>query len=407
MFSLRIACLAAAAAVALESCSAQAFQDPERSNLLGVRIIVAIDANSNLTGLETSEHRLGQFISILERTKARIHTTTIDREKVSPETIVSAIRQCTVNQNESLMFYYIGHGATDPNYGHFLSTHGEGQRRDLLRSRLRGEIVRKRAGLSIIVSDCCSSSGRAQIAVSPAPQVDGELFQTLEDLFLRSRGVVDITGASYFSQDGAGEFGWFHQHWGGLFTAGFCDAMCGGQVINRRILDNNQDGVVGWNEIFPVVVENTQRYFTRYKSDVIDGKVEMSPDSVRKIRAQDSQTPQAFSLGSSAALLSPKRSRFGAWLSDNYGFGVVILAITPGSPASRIDRLNGRVNNDNERWSFVPGDLILEANGQQIHEIRQLASIIDGLEPGSRLKLVGLDAGSRWREAFVAEVALP
>jgi hypothetical protein len=70
-----------------------------------------------------------------------------------------------------------------------------------------------------------------------------------------------------------------------------------------------------------------------------------------------------------AALRTRRRTvpprRLGALIQDNGGEGVMIRSITPGGPASRVYLKEMQVYG-----YMIPGDVIVEANGQPIRSVR-------------------------------------
>src|SRR5262249_12624788 len=136
---------------------------------------------------------------------------------VRPETISNALRGLPVGPNDTLLFYYSGHGATIEGRGHALTTsHGV-----LMRDRLRNHTGARRPRLSVILTDCCSS------LVKPGPPMPGmgqppenpEISPLLRSLLLQHRGTVDVTSSSF------GEPSWGSQGTGGLFTVALTRAL--------------------------------------------------------------------------------------------------------------------------------------------------------------------------------------
>src|SRR5262249_53420883 len=153
---------------------------------------------------------------------------------------------------------YAGHGATDPNKGHFLTLDA-----GLLgRSQVRAAMGAKQAGLSILLTDCCSTLANLGPWTGAPPPPPEELKKKLmRDLFLRARGVVDITAAT---NDSA---------WGDQLTGGGVFTSALSMLVNNtdwHNLDTDHDGYVSWKEFFPELRSATE--------------------------ARGKQTPQAFEL---------------------------------------------------------------------------------------------------------------
>ncbi len=73
----------------------------------------------------------------------------IGQDSLSPQLINSSLDGMEdVGSNDALLFYYSGHGGTDPNTGHFLATSGG----NLLRSDLLSAMKSKSPRLIVVLS---------------------------------------------------------------------------------------------------------------------------------------------------------------------------------------------------------------------------------------------------------------
>ena len=84
-----------------------------------VHLIVVGDVNSNLRGavMVSSNDIYSTLISGLGNTPFEYHE--VPREDLRPDTILQFIKNCPIGKNDTVIFCYLGHGASDPNRGVF------------------------------------------------------------------------------------------------------------------------------------------------------------------------------------------------------------------------------------------------------------------------------------------------
>lgn len=268
-------CLAVVAAGSLVA-PAPAEPPPELKKLHALFIV------DTLAGLGTSVEIDGKRIEhLLIRgiPKDRLDLTVYKGKDASAAKILEYYKTHKVGKDDALFFFYAGHGATDPEKGHFFALQ-EGNTTPLLRESLRKEMQRSSPGLIVIVTDCCSTRFKLKDlgkGFRPGPADHPmEMDPVLRALFFQHRGVVDITAAgdnSAFGDD---------QH-GGLFTRTLGETLKKGY----NTLDKNRDGFVSWTEVFERVQTQTQEAFKEYAKDA-QGRGEKVD--------QKTQKPRAFSL---------------------------------------------------------------------------------------------------------------
>src|SRR5436190_7515001 len=72
---------------------------------------------------------------------------------VTADKIFDYYKKLKTGADEGLLFFYGGHGAIDPKKGHYFQlTNGKA----LVRGELRAAMEAKKAGVVLIISDCCS-----------------------------------------------------------------------------------------------------------------------------------------------------------------------------------------------------------------------------------------------------------
>lgn len=192
--------------------------------------------------------------------------------------------QGKVRPDDGLLFYFGGHGAMNDKLGHVFKMHSG---RDVVRRHVRAAMEKCKAGLTVLLSDCCSTKekwlgnkdnidpGIREAFLDPRPPV--------KHLFFQSRGVVDVTAAA------ENEAAWSDDENGGLFTRSLA------RMLTKKVeeLDLNKDGFITWQEFFPQL-QNETKYF--FKEWTIKMKAR-HPDA--HIRAEK-QVPYAFFLGKQA-----------------------------------------------------------------------------------------------------------
>jgi hypothetical protein len=324
---------------------------------------VALDAGSHLWGLEQNATRIDFLLQMIAPNSGAVSVQAIPQAQITPRGLISYFNALgDVMPTDVLIFYYAGHGATDPRIGHFFQTSGG----DLPRSELRAALLRQRPRLAVMLTDCCSSAARfrpPRTAPAPgaaAPGAPPGMSKLMRCLFFDHRGLVDITGATYDPRTGKGEFGWYGPQ-GGVFTTALTDAFL---FTPFDEIDASHDGFVTWTEFDRALRKIELQTFQTYKQDRLR-EAAASPDNDKKtvklLLDQPGQTPQAFSLGVAvgAALsgehfagnlgvyydLRPYESALGARLTR---------PSVPGSPAASI--------------GLEPGDMIVSLDDLPFRE---------------------------------------
>lgn len=109
--------------------------------------------------------------------------------------ILEAIARCPAGDRDTIFVYYSGHGANDSR-GHFLLM-PDGTTR-LYRDQILSKLQEKKPRLSVLMTDSCSTRasvgiGAGASAMLAVPERISPLF---DNLFLKSRGVVDLNSSS-------------------------------------------------------------------------------------------------------------------------------------------------------------------------------------------------------------------
>jgi hypothetical protein len=248
------------------------------SELRRVHALLVVDTLSDLgESVKVDGERIDHLLSnMLPKDRAEIVVLT--GKDVNANAILSYFRGLKVGRDDALFFYYAGHGATDPQKGHFLALQELGIK-PLLRADLRRVMQEHQPGLVVIMTDCCSTrfslgkTRRLYLDKGNAASID----PVLRCLLYQSRGLVDITAAS-----GNASFG--DDHEGGIFTRSFAKLVEDGIATS----DANHDGFVSWPEFFSRLQSRTDGVFITWAQHQRARGEEVD---------QTSQKPMAFSLG--------------------------------------------------------------------------------------------------------------
>ncbi len=215
---------------------------------------------------------------------ARYTVTNLAGKELTGEALFATIRgmRTRVSPRDGLLFYFGGHGALNDKLGHVLKLPGG---KDVLRKDVRQQLMACKAGLTVMLTDCCSTKepyfGEHDSIVSPRAAT--ALAPAVECLFFRSRGLVDVTAATE-------EEAWSDDENGGLFTRSLCRLL----VREVKEMDVNGDGFLSWGEFFPQLQKETQLFFKDWSAKM----KARHPDAA--IRAE-TQKPHAFYLGKQQA----------------------------------------------------------------------------------------------------------
>jgi hypothetical protein len=248
------------------------------AELTRVRVLLAFDSASNLAGqLVIDEARL---VRVLRASipAGRLDLTVLKGRDLTRANVLGYYQRLRTGPREAIVFFYGGHGTLVPHRGHVLSLQ-EGKD-PLLREQVRRAMLSKRAGLTVLLTDCCSAyPKRRGVAERAALDEARGPSAPLQHLFLRARGLVDVTAAS----PGGSSYG--DSRRGGLFTFAFC------QLAARPLhdLDSNRDGRVSWKEFFPPLQRATEGAFR-------DWYREMRDRPGAETITDTHQRPQAFAL---------------------------------------------------------------------------------------------------------------
>jgi hypothetical protein len=243
--------------------------------------------------------------------KDRLQLTVLQGAAASDKAIFDHYQNLKPGRDDTLLFYFSGHGMHDPRLlGHVLSLPGGGR---MYRAVLRQVMQSKGTRLCVLLSDACASF---PFAVEVRPAKEGPDWETLRSLLFAPRGLVDINAVT------EGEVAWCNAELGGFFTFALAEAL-------RRPfkqLDADGDGFLHWHEVIPEMQLGSQKIYKDLRERALRGKVRLSPADLDRMKAQGYQSVRIFSL--------PPLWRFGARVLDNKGEGVKVAVVHADTPAA-------------------------------------------------------------------------
>lgn len=253
-----------------------------------IDVLIVCDTDTKLQGIERDARAFRSVFETGIQDPRLLRVTSFTGALVSPQQVFDYYRRVQVGPNDTLVFFYTGHGATDPNRGHALTT----ERGVIYRNDLRRAMQGRGARLNVLLSDCCSNVVDLPPSITagaPAPGALPDVVRPLlRQLFLEHRGTVDITAAE------VGQSAWATNLLGGFFAHALTEHLFSFDVKGH---DANKDGFVTWAEIFEPVRENTRLSFRSFRQEVLANAARYSARLVDALNKQDEQTPLAFSLG--------------------------------------------------------------------------------------------------------------
>jgi hypothetical protein len=245
-----------------------------------LRALLVIDTNSSKLKESVAQDQK-RMLGLLESCvpKNRLELKVLSGNEVTPEKILDYYRGLDTSDKETLLFYYAGHGLTEPNGRHLFPLQ-EGQAGKLYRDDLRQAMVSKGAGLVVILTDCCGNpvrlppQNKKRDMFSPARK----MHPVVRCLLFQHRGIVDITASTNNES-------WGDDNEGGIFTRTLA-----------RLLNSNLDqlapdpkGFLSWKTFLPRLKRETDESFRQWKKNV-KARGDNTPIN------QDSQKPYVFRL---------------------------------------------------------------------------------------------------------------
>ena len=240
-----------------------------------IHLILAADISSAdaVGGVVASDtYNLRQLI---ENNVARHRLNIIDLQdkrrgnQLTKDDVLREIRNLNANSDDTIFFFYSGHGAFDAAAGQYFALASQEQ---ILRSEVLDAMKSKRTRLSVLISDCCYNQAdltTKHASPTSLPQPRGEmkgLKPLVEKLFFEAEGVVDITASE------KGTYGFIYPS-----EARMENGVNKGSVFTwnlRRVLTTEMYASRNWEQIFGSVRDETNKDYQQvFAKHIQEGRV--------------------------------------------------------------------------------------------------------------------------------------
>src|SRR5436190_662422 len=239
---------------------AAAFAAPTRAaELKKLHVLLAFDTNSNLSAQLLKDK--ARLTSLLRHNipGRRMEIKYLIGNRLTPAQVRAYYKSLKVTKDDGVFFFYGGHGAYNRIRGHVLQF--QQGRQPMLRSELLSIMKAKKAGLVVVLTDCCANF----VKLSYTPRKTGlpegkDLSPVFRHLFFLNRGVADINATS------PGDVSWGDNVRGGLFTY----TLCGALMTPFSRLKKDKNGNLTWAVFYPQLRTHTANYFQRWRRKMIE-----------------------------------------------------------------------------------------------------------------------------------------
>ncbi|MDR1141742.1 MAG: PDZ domain-containing protein [Planctomycetaceae bacterium] len=295
---------------------------------------------------------------------SQLNIVTIPSEEMRESDILKTVDSLDISNEDTLVFYYSGHGAFDRQKQQQFLQLSLG---NLYRPELLEHIIKKSPRLSVLLTDCCNVQvdnvvQERQSEVTVFPQEISPLFKSL---FIYCKGVVDITSSKL------GEYSFCDNkrvgNRGSCFTYPLADLM----KVNK---DNAQ---MDWSKL---VEELTPKVDEAFKELYPNGHTSSGQMSQTIVAADyPGKNLPLPPVAADSSTEEKKGYRFGVRATPHQGGGVRMLEIINDSPA--------------QRSGLEVGDVILEINGKTINTEQEYSDAVDASGKKMQVKLINVRDG--------------
>jgi hypothetical protein len=226
---------------------------------------------------------------------------TVEGDNVTPDGVLDFIDKLEVEKTDTLLFYYSGHGAWDPDKGQYLQMYSgpKNKRGDLFRTTLVSKLKAKNARLTVVLTDICNGVCPSWVPLTrdltKPPQ-----YATLRNLLLLPDGLVDVTSSA------KGELSWTRfpdkrgKEVGSVFTVVLADLF-------RHELKPGE--VLTWKSAHASLQKATQEDYEKFRMQFLKLYDDLENEKIKEklkpevdlLRKQEKQTVHAYSLPGSGA----------------------------------------------------------------------------------------------------------
>ncbi|MDR2705265.1 MAG: caspase family protein [Planctomycetaceae bacterium] len=331
-----------------------------------IHLVIAADTNASggvgaITKID--QHNIKQLFES-NIPSSQLSITTIPAEEMREADILKKVDSLEISNNDTIVFYYSGHGAFDRQKQEQFLQLSLG---NLYRAELLKHIVQKLPRLSVLLTDCCNIQvdgvvQERQGEVTVFPQEISPLFGSL---FIYCKGVVDITSSKL------GEYS-------------FCDTR---KIGNRGscftyplidLLKVNKDNVeMDWSKLVEELAPKVNEAFKELYPNGHTSSGQMSQTVVANDYPGKNLPPAPAPANPTTE--EKKNYRFGVRAAPHQGGGMRMLEIIADSPA--------------QRSGLEAGDVIVEINGKVINTEQEYSDAVDASGKKMQVKLINVRDG--------------
>lgn len=169
---------------------------PQRNRQAVIHVLIAADTNDQKIG-KGVEVDLTVLRDFFEKNvpAAGLDLVSLSGNQATRNDILRTIDMFSCQPNDAMAVFWTGHGAYDAR-GHYFSTSAG----PLYRTEVMVHVKNRGAGMNAVISDCCNVYVPGELFMESVAKLP-TISPLLTHLFLKSRGTVDLNGAS------EGEFG--------------------------------------------------------------------------------------------------------------------------------------------------------------------------------------------------------
>jgi len=336
-----------------------------------IHVIIAADGRAGFGANLVADYKNMERLFRENVPADRLEMTVMDMDDITPDKILETVKQVSLNDNDTLVFYYSGHAAHDTGSGgHYFQLKDTSDKAvELQRRTLLAAMTDQKARLTVLLTDCCnieqklsgeSKEPSSARSVTKSPEKMSPIFETL---FVKAEGTVDITSSK------RGE-------------ASFVDATakkrgsCFTWPLVALLEKHRDNEEMTWPDFVEELRTDVQKAFL----DSYPDGFKFDPP-LNGITVQKSQTVEVYGTlpgEKEQPTVANRGPRFGVRAVTHHG-GVRVTEIVPNGPGAKA--------------GFEIGDLIVEINGVPVRNEQEYATAVDESPKKMNAKVVNVNDG--------------
>ena len=313
----------------------------------------------------TQEYLAATFNSMPKENVEVIYPSKNYPSSTAGKALLSTLEHLNINKGDSIFVFYLGHG------GYALESHTHWLKYDdgdLARSDIENALRRHRdkAQVCALITDACAMlmkdrGARGTEDREILPGLNG-IPEGWKRLFFHSCGMANINSCE----------------WGEVAAANYkredgtiSDKSSFSQAFVELLVKHRDSTEITWSQLFEEVQVETNR---RFQKTFPDGREYLAPNGEKHKLIQ--QMPRKTgSLPQEIGKAAPSgKKRVGAQFEEGDQGAVFLRYTDDNSPAKKM-KLADRADEPTV-YSLVPGDVILEVDGQPVKDLEELAEAL-------------------------------